>query len=83
LACRLSFCRSIRRGLGDVQELAHVLDRFGAIAAGEQAVVADTVEGLGQDEETADELDRRNRFDKTCKKTSNKASNVSSNMACC
>ena len=48
LACLLSFCRSIGRGRGQVQELAHVLDRFGTIAAGEQAVVADAVEALGQ-----------------------------------
>src|SRR5271166_3167145 len=54
----LSFCRSIGRGWGQVQELTRLLDRFGAIAAGEQAVVADAVEALGQDvdEETADEL---------------------------
>src|SRR5215470_17870170 len=54
----LSFCRSIGRGWGQVQELTHSVDRFGAIAAGEQAVVADAVEALGQDvdEETADEL---------------------------
>jgi len=34
------------------------LDRFGAIGAGEQAVVADAVEALGQDvdEKPADEL---------------------------
>src|SRR5215468_7002659 len=58
LACLLSFWRSIGRGRGAVQELAHVLDGFGAIAAGEQAVVADAVEALGQDvdEEAADEL---------------------------
>src|SRR5215813_14523617 len=58
LACLLSFCRSIGGGLGEVQELAHVLDGFGAIAAGENAVVADAVEALGQDvdEEAADEL---------------------------
>jgi hypothetical protein len=31
----------------EVQELAHGLDCFGAIAAGEQAVVADAVEALG------------------------------------
>ena len=54
----LSFCRSLGRGRGAVQELAHMLDGFGAIAAGEQTVVADAVEALGQDvdEETADEL---------------------------
>src|SRR5215813_5385165 len=58
LAFLLSLCRSIGRGRGAVQELAHVLDGFGAIAAGEQAVVANAVEALGQDvdEETADEL---------------------------
>src|SRR5262249_483170 len=49
LACLLTFWRSIGRGRGAVQELAHVLDGFGAIAAGEQAVVADAVEALGQD----------------------------------
>ena len=57
--CRsMSFCRSIGRGQGEVQELAQVLDGFGAIAAGEQAVVSDAVEALGQDvdEEAADEL---------------------------
>src|SRR5260370_32022034 len=32
------------RGRGEVQALAHLLDRFGAIAAGEQAVVADAGE---------------------------------------
>jgi hypothetical protein len=39
-------------------ELEHGVDRFGAIAAGEQAVVADAVEALGEDvdEETANEL---------------------------
>ena len=43
---------------GQVQELAHGLHRFGAIGAGEQAVVADAVETLGEDvaEEAADEL---------------------------
>src|SRR5262249_42818105 len=40
------------------EALAYGRDRFGAIAAGEQAVVADAVEALGQDvgEEAADEL---------------------------
>ena len=58
LARLLSFCRSIGRRWVQIQELTHVLDRFGAIAAGEQAVVADAVEALGQnvDEEAADEL---------------------------
>ena len=43
----LSFCRSIGRGWGDVQELTHVLDRFGAIVAGEQAVVAVAAQSSG------------------------------------
>src|SRR5258705_6688529 len=58
VVCLLSFCRSIGRGWGQVEGLAHRGDGFGAIAAGEQAVVADAVEALGQDmgEETADEI---------------------------
>jgi hypothetical protein len=63
LAGLLSFCRSIggillSRRWGEVQERPHSLDRLGAIAASEQAVVANAVEALGQDvdEEAADEL---------------------------
>jgi hypothetical protein len=37
------------RRSGEVQELTHGLDGLGAIAAGEQAVVADAVKALGQD----------------------------------
>jgi hypothetical protein len=54
LARLLSFCRSIgcsllgRRRV-QVQELTHVRDGVGTIAAGEQAVMADAVEALGQD----------------------------------
>jgi len=46
------------RRWGEVQELAHGFHGFGAIGAGEQAVVADTVETLGEEvaEEAADEL---------------------------
>jgi hypothetical protein len=46
------------RRWGEVQELPHGVDRFGTIAAGEQAVMADAVEAPGQDvdEEAADEL---------------------------
>src|ERR1700757_370603 len=48
----------LSRRWGEVQELAHGVNRFGAIAAGEQAIVAYAVEALGQDvdEEAADEL---------------------------
>jgi hypothetical protein len=50
--------RLLGRTLGQVQELMRGLDRFGAIGAREQAVVADAVEALGQevDEKAADEL---------------------------
>src|SRR5258708_10306486 len=63
LVCLLSFCRSIGRGWGQVEGLAHRGDGFGAIAAGEQAVVADAMEALGQgvDEETAGEMIDRAR----------------------
>src|SRR3974377_166157 len=61
--CRIGLAGLLGRILlgrrwGEVQELPHGVNRFGAIAAGEQAVVADAVEALGQgvDEETADEL---------------------------
>ena len=45
-------------GWSQVQELTHRLDRFGAIAAGEQAIVTNAMETLGEDvgEEAADEL---------------------------
>jgi hypothetical protein len=36
-----------RTPVAEVQEIAHGRDGFGAIAAGEQAVVADAVEALG------------------------------------
>src|SRR6516164_9324024 len=54
------------RRWGQVQEFTHGFHRFGAIGAGEQAVVADAVETLGEDvaEEAADELadvERRGR----------------------
>jgi hypothetical protein len=50
--------RLFGRRRGQVQELARRRDRLGAIAAGEQAIVADAMEALGQDvdEEAADEL---------------------------
>src|SRR5258705_6955771 len=55
VVCLLSFCRSIGPGWGQVEGLAHRGDGFGAIAAGEQAVVADGMEALWEDgdEETA------------------------------
>ena len=50
--------RLLGRRWGQVQEFTHGFDRFGAIGAGEQAVVTDAVETLGEDvaEEAADEL---------------------------
>ena len=55
---RIGVARRLDRSWGQVQELTHGLHGFGAIAAGEQAVVADAVETLGEDvaEEAADEL---------------------------
>ena len=45
-------------GWSQVQELTHGLHRFGAIAAGEQTIVTDAMETLGEDvgEEAANEL---------------------------
>src|SRR5262245_58457820 len=60
--CRISLAGLLGRILlsrwGEVQELPHGVDRFGAIAAGEQAILAYAVKALGQDvdEEAADEL---------------------------
>ena len=39
----LSFCRSIGRGGDQAQKFARPRDRFGPVAGGEQAVVADAV----------------------------------------
>jgi hypothetical protein len=49
--CRIGFARLLGRSLlgrtwAEVQEIAQVRDGLGAIAAGEQAVVADAVEAL-------------------------------------
>jgi hypothetical protein len=41
--CRIGPVGLLGRRRGEVQDLAHVFDRFGAIAAGEQTVVADAV----------------------------------------
>src|SRR5262245_7504292 len=56
--CRIGLAGLLGRRWVEVQELTHGVNRFGAIAAGEQAVVADAVKALGQDvdEEAADEL---------------------------
>src|SRR6516164_436240 len=55
---RIGAARLLGRRWGQVQEFTHGFHRFGAIGAGEQAVVADAVETLGEDvaEEAADEL---------------------------
>src|SRR5215813_160935 len=61
--CRIGLAGLLGRSLFgrrwvEVQELTHGLDGLGAIAAGEQAVMANAMEALGQDvdEEAADEL---------------------------
>jgi hypothetical protein len=58
---RIGVARLLDRRRGQVQELTHGLHRFGAIGAGEQAIVTDAMETLGEDvgEEAADELDHR------------------------
>ena len=55
---RVDLDRLLGRGRCQSQELTRLGDRLGAFAAGEQAVVADAMEALGQhvDEEAADEL---------------------------
>src|SRR5216684_4970985 len=55
---RIDLDRFLGHRCGQTQELARPRDRLGAIAAGEQAVVADAMESLGQyvDEKAADEL---------------------------
>src|SRR6202795_2616788 len=55
---RINFDRRFGRRRCQSQEFARSHDRFGAVRAGEQAVVADAMEALGQqvDEEPADEL---------------------------
>ena len=54
----IGVARLLGRRRSQIQELTHGLDGLGAIGAGEQAVVADAVETLGEDvaEEAADEL---------------------------
>ena len=51
-------CSGLRRLWGDTEQLAHAHQVAGAPGVGEQAVMADTVEALGQnmDEEAANEL---------------------------
>ena len=46
---RIGLGRLLGLGRGQAQQLARPRDGLGAIAAGEQAVVADAVEALGQD----------------------------------
>ena len=55
---RIGVARRVGRRWGQVEELSHGFHRFGAIAAGEQAIVTDAMETLGEDvgEEAADEL---------------------------
>src|SRR5713226_3753465 len=55
---RIDLDRFLGHRCGQTQELARPRNRLGAIAAGEQAVVADAMEALGQyvDEKAADEL---------------------------
>jgi hypothetical protein len=55
---RINLDRLLGHRRGQTQELARLRDRLGAIAAGEQAVVADAMEAFGQhvDEKPADEL---------------------------
>ena len=56
--CRIGLARLFGRRWVQVQKLTHGVNRMCAIAAGEEAVMADAVEALGQDmdEEAADEL---------------------------
>jgi len=60
---RIGVAHLLGRRWGPVQELTHGLHRFGAIAAGEQAIVTDAVEAFGEDvgEKAADELADRRR----------------------
>jgi hypothetical protein len=55
---RIVLDRLLGHRRGQTQELARPRDRLGAVGAGEQAIVADAMEALGQhvDEEAADEL---------------------------
>src|SRR6266851_2522366 len=46
--CRIDFDRLFGRRRCQSQEFAHSRDRLGAVRAGEQAVVADAMEALGQ-----------------------------------
>ena len=56
--CRIDLGGFFERRRGQAQEFACSRDRLGAVGAGEQAVVADAMEALGQhmDEKPADEL---------------------------
>jgi hypothetical protein len=47
--CRVGLAGLLGRRWGEVQEIAHGRDGLGAIAAGEQAIMADPVKALGQD----------------------------------
>ena len=53
---RIGLARLVGRGWGQVEEFTHGFHHFGAIGAGEQAVVADAVEAVWQyvDEEAAE-----------------------------
>ena len=55
---RVGVTGRVDRRWGQVQELTRGFHRFGATAAGEQAIVTDAVETLGEDvaEEAADKL---------------------------
>jgi hypothetical protein len=46
---RIGVARLLGRRRGQVQELTHGRHRFGAIGAGEQAIVTDAMETIGED----------------------------------
>ena len=45
---RIGVARRLGRRWGQVEELSHGFHRFGAIAAGEQAIVTDAMDTLGR-----------------------------------